>query len=97
MARRARQTLTAAAYALSGAAAALLVWGAVEAQTVERARLEERLTVVVDADDAARAVRVPPLLLQPLVENAVKHGAAPPGATSGSCRAPRAVAVSGVR
>ena len=44
---------------------------------IERARFEERLAVTVDADDAARRVLVPPLLLQPLVENAVKHGVAP--------------------
>ena len=44
---------------------------------IEGARFEERLRVTVDADAAARAVRVPPLLVQPLVENAVKHGVAP--------------------
>jgi hypothetical protein len=44
---------------------------------IEGARFEERLRVTVDADDAARAVAVPPLLVQPLVENAVKHGVAP--------------------
>ncbi len=44
---------------------------------IERARFEERLAASVDADDAARRTRVPPLLLQPLVENAVKHGVAP--------------------
>lgn len=41
---------------------------------IERARFEERLTVTTDVDDALRDVRVPPLVLQPLVENAVKHG-----------------------
>jgi signal transduction histidine kinase len=44
---------------------------------IERARFEERLRVTVDADDDARRVGVPPLLVQPLVENAVKHGVAP--------------------
>ena len=44
---------------------------------IERARFEERLQVVIDADLDARAVCVPPLLIQPLVENAVKHGIAP--------------------
>jgi two-component system sensor histidine kinase LytS len=44
---------------------------------IEGARFEERLRVTVDADDAARAAGVPPLLVQPLVENAVQHGVAP--------------------
>ena len=37
-------------------------------------RMCERLRFRIEADDAARLVRVPPLLLQPLVENAVQHG-----------------------
>jgi len=37
-------------------------------------RMGERLSFSIDADDAARAVMVPPLLLQPLVENAIHHG-----------------------
>jgi two-component sensor histidine kinase len=37
-------------------------------------RMCERLRFRIEADDAARQVRVPPLLLQPLVENAVQHG-----------------------
>lgn len=44
---------------------------------IEGARFEERLRVAVDVDAAARAARVPSLLVQPLVENAVKHGVAP--------------------
>ena len=44
---------------------------------VERIRLGARLSVQFDIDDAARGVMVPPFLLQPLVENAVKHGVAP--------------------
>jgi sensor histidine kinase YesM len=44
---------------------------------VERIRLGSRLSVTIDVDDAARGVRVPALLLQPIVENAVKHGIAP--------------------
>ena len=44
---------------------------------VERIRLGSRLSVAFDIDDAARGVLVPPLLLQPIVENAVKHGVAP--------------------
>ena len=41
---------------------------------IERARFEERLRVRIDVPGALRSLRVPPLLLQPLVENAVKHG-----------------------
>jgi two-component system LytT family sensor kinase len=43
---------------------------------IERARFEERLTVTIDVPSSLRHVCVPPLLLQPLVENAVKHGIA---------------------
>lgn len=43
-------------------------------------RLGDRLQVDMDVDPAARAVLVPPFLLQPLVENALEHGlAARPG------------------
>jgi sensor histidine kinase YesM len=41
---------------------------------VERVRFGDRLTVTEDVDASALDVSVPPLLLQPLVENAVKHG-----------------------
>ena len=41
------------------------------------ARMEDRLHWQIDADDAARLVNVPPLLLQPLVENAIHHGLEP--------------------
>jgi two-component system, LytTR family, sensor kinase len=43
---------------------------------VERARFEEHLTVHLDISDEARSALVPGFLLQPLVENAVKHGLA---------------------
>jgi len=43
---------------------------------VERARFPDRLTFAIDADAAARDARIPHLLLQPLVENAVRHGIA---------------------
>lgn len=42
-----------------------------------RARFEERLSVQVDADADTRLALVPPLLLQPLVENSIRHGADP--------------------
>ena len=44
---------------------------------VERIRLGSRLAVTFDIEDAARGAIVPALLLQPIVENAVKHGVAP--------------------
>jgi two-component system, LytTR family, sensor kinase len=44
---------------------------------IERARFEDRLRVRIDVPTPLRSVQVPPLLLQPLVENAVKHGVAP--------------------
>ncbi len=43
---------------------------------IERIRLGERLTVDIQMSPAAGEVRIPPLLLQPLVENAVTHGIA---------------------
>jgi two-component system sensor histidine kinase AlgZ len=44
--------------------------------SIEKVRFGERLSHLVRADDAARACGVPPLVLQPLVENAVTHGIA---------------------
>jgi hypothetical protein len=41
---------------------------------IMRARFGDRLVLEVDAEPAARAALVPSLLLQPLVENAVRHG-----------------------
>jgi len=43
---------------------------------IERARFEERLRVTIDVPVPLRRIRIPPLILQPLVENAVKHGIA---------------------
>jgi sensor histidine kinase YesM len=40
-------------------------------------RMGERLHYRIEADDAARASRVAPMLIQPLVENAVMHGLEP--------------------
>src|SRR5881227_2488439 len=44
---------------------------------IEHARFEQRLRVRIDVPQALRTIRVPPLLLQPIVENAIKHGIAP--------------------
>ncbi|HEV8658091.1 MAG TPA: histidine kinase [Thermoanaerobaculia bacterium] len=43
---------------------------------IEKVRFGERLRTHIDVDDAAARCMVPPLLLQPLVENAVRHGIA---------------------
>jgi two-component sensor histidine kinase len=40
-------------------------------------RMDDRLRFVIDADHEARRAAVPPLLLQPLVENAIQHGLEP--------------------
>ncbi|HAQ07950.1 MAG TPA: sensor histidine kinase, partial [Bacillus bacterium] len=41
---------------------------------IEEARFVEKLKVTYDIDDEALLVKTPPLTLQPIVENAVKHG-----------------------
>ncbi len=43
---------------------------------IEKARFAERLQVKVDVPEELRRARVPSLILQPIVENAVKHGIA---------------------
>ena len=45
--------------------------------SVEQVRFGERLRLVVDVPLALREARVPQLLLQPIVENAIRHGIAP--------------------
>src|SRR6266511_3181110 len=44
---------------------------------IERARFEDRLRVMIDVPPSLRQIRVPALLIQPLVENAIKHGVSP--------------------
>ena len=44
---------------------------------IERTRFSDRLQVDVDVPHEVRDALVPPLLLQPLVENAIRHGIAP--------------------
>ncbi len=41
---------------------------------IERARFEDRLRVHIDVPWELRRVRIPALVIQPLVENAIKHG-----------------------
>jgi LytS/YehU family sensor histidine kinase len=57
---------------------------------IEKTRFGDRLETEISADAAARAVKVPSFLLQPIVENAVKHGFSsvePPWRLSISARA----------
>lgn len=43
---------------------------------LEKARFENRLTVKIEVPQALYDVKIPPMLLQPLVENSLKHGLA---------------------
>jgi LytS/YehU family sensor histidine kinase len=43
---------------------------------IEQIRFPDRLSVEVDVPDALRSAQVPVLILQPIVENAVKYGVA---------------------
>lgn len=52
---------------------------------IESAQMRERLSVSYDIDEAALDAAVPVLLMQPLVENAVRHGLQP-RAAGGSVR-----------
>ena len=44
---------------------------------IEKTRFEERLVYSFDVDAAIRSLKIPPMILQPLVENAIKHGIGP--------------------
>jgi len=44
---------------------------------IEQIRFGERLSVVFEIEPAAEHLTIPSLILQPLVENAIKHGVAP--------------------
>jgi two-component system LytT family sensor kinase len=46
---------------------------------IEQIRLGDRLHITFDVNDAPLDALVPPLVFQPLVENAIKHGIAPFG------------------
>jgi two-component system, LytTR family, sensor kinase len=45
--------------------------------SLEKARFQERLQLEYKVDPAILSKKIPPLILQPLVENAVKHGISP--------------------
>lgn len=50
---------------------------------IERIRFGDRMTFSIEVERSARQISIPPFLLQPIVENAVKHGIEPfsrPGA-----------------
>lgn len=44
---------------------------------IERIRFQDRLTTFVEVEPCALDVQVPNLILQPIVENAIRHGIAP--------------------
>ncbi|MBS1529697.1 MAG: histidine kinase [Bacteroidetes bacterium] len=41
---------------------------------IEKIRFEDKLDVSIEVDEAVKRIKVPKFILQPLVENAVKHG-----------------------
>jgi hypothetical protein len=44
---------------------------------IQRVRFSDRLRIVLEVADAARECLIPSMLLQPLVENAIRHGVEP--------------------
>lgn len=44
---------------------------------IETARFEERIRITYDVDEGVLHCKLPPLILQPIVENALKHGILP--------------------
>jgi sensor histidine kinase YesM len=44
---------------------------------IQKIRMDERLNFIIDVPDNIRQLSFPPMLLQPLVENAIKHGLEP--------------------
>jgi two-component system LytT family sensor kinase len=44
---------------------------------IQRVRFQDRLVTAFDIDEGASAALVPSLILQPIVENAIRHGIAP--------------------
>ena len=44
---------------------------------IQKIRMDERLNFTIELPDALRQHPFPPMLLQPLVENAIKHGLEP--------------------
>jgi sensor histidine kinase YesM len=44
---------------------------------IQKARFSDRLQVAIDIEPRALSARIPNLLLQPIVENAILHGVAP--------------------
>jgi LytS/YehU family sensor histidine kinase len=44
---------------------------------LEKRRFEDRLEININVPDALLSRKIPPMLLQPLVENSVKHGISP--------------------
>lgn len=44
---------------------------------IQKVRFDDRLTYAFDVDETCNEMLVPPLLLQPIVENALKHGLEP--------------------
>ncbi|GAA0122753.1 MAG: histidine kinase [Clostridium argentinense] len=44
---------------------------------IERARFGERLSINIDIEDGLSHIKVPVFILQPLIENAIKHGILP--------------------